>query len=93
MLNDNDVGKTLKERGSVYGEYKWQNQTRADMLQMFYDRYLHEHGELPSPEDITRVYDIINKLSRLLVSPKHLDTWKDIAGYAMLAYNDINEDK
>lgn len=34
---------------------------------------------------------ILGKLMRLLKSPRHLDTWKDIAGYARLVVDYIEE--
>ena len=30
---------------------------------------------------------ILNKLARILGDPKHLDSWRDIAGYATLVVN------
>jgi hypothetical protein len=32
---------------------------------------------------------IFNKLFRLLVDPRHVDSWKDIAGYATLVVDDL----
>jgi len=29
-----------------------------------------------------RIWDVVNKLSRLAVTPDHIDTWHDISVYA-----------
>ena len=34
---------------------------------------------------------ILNKLVRVLANPTHLDSWKDIAGYATLVVNHLEQ--
>lgn len=36
---------------------------------------------------------IMNKLFRILATPNHLDSWKDIAGYAQLVVNDLESER
>ena len=80
----NNVNETLKERGKVYGDYKGGSEFRANVMELIADRYAKvNHGGMPAIH-MVYVYDIVNKLSRLAVTPYHIDTWHDIAGYATL---------
>ena len=79
-----NVNETLKERGKVYGDYKGGSEFRANVMELIVDRYAKvNHGGMPAIH-MVYVYDIVNKLSRLAVTPYHIDTWHDIAGYATL---------
>lgn len=79
-----NVNETLKERGKVYGDYKGGSEFRANVMELIVDRYSKvNHGGMPAIH-MVYVYDIVNKLSRLAVTPYHIDTWHDIAGYATL---------
>ena len=79
-----EVNETLKERGKVYGDYKGGSEFRANVMELIVDRYAKvNHGGMPAIH-MVYVYDIVNKLSRLAVTPYHIDTWHDIAGYATL---------
>lgn len=79
-----EVKETLKERGKVYGDYKGGSEFRANVMELISDRYAKvNHGGMPAIH-MVYVYDIVNKLSRLAVTPYHIDTWHDIAGYATL---------
>lgn len=80
----NNVNETLKERGKVYGDYKGGSEFRANVMELIINRYAEvNHGGMPAIH-MVYVYDIVNKLSRLAVTPYHIDTWHDIAGYATL---------
>lgn len=79
-----NVNETLKERGKVYGDYKGGSEFRANVMELIIDRYAKvNHGGMLAIH-MVYVYDIVNKLSRLAVTPYHIDTWHDIAGYATL---------
>lgn len=79
-----NVNETLKERGKVYGDYKGGSEFRANVMELIVDRYAKvNHGGMLAIH-MVYVYDIVNKLSRLAVTPYHIDTWHDIAGYATL---------
>lgn len=79
-----NVNETLKDRGKVYGDYKGGSEFRANVMELIVDRYAKvNHGGMPAIH-MVYVYDIVNKLSRLAVTPYHIDTWHDIAGYATL---------
>lgn len=43
---------------------------------------------IASPDEMEAMHMIIHKISRLAAgNPHHIDSWRDIAGYAMLVVN------
>ncbi len=74
--------KLIKERGAIYGDYKGGAQFRSDMMKLIENRYRDVHREHMSNIDKIYISDIVYKLSRITVTPNHLDSWKDISGYA-----------
>ncbi len=85
------VQETLEQRGEVYGDYKGSVSVRSEIMAIIVYRYVTTHGKIMPKSDEIRIYDIVNKISRLAVSPKHIDTWLDIAGYATLAKEELDE--
>ena len=79
-----NVEKTLEDRGKFYGDYEGGCAFRAKVMFLIQERYSDTHDMPMGLEDQVKIYDIVNKLSRLAVTPKHKDTWHDIAGYATL---------
>ncbi len=86
-----DVSRTLEKRGEVYGDYKGGSKLRATIMELINIRYQEVNEHPMSPLDQTYIYDIVNTLSRLAVTPDHEDTWLDIAGYATLVKEALNE--
>jgi hypothetical protein len=86
-----DVNDTLKQRGEVYGDYKGGSALRAIIMDAIESRYEATHGKPMELIHKAYIYDIVNKLSRLAVTPDHEDTWLDIAGYATLVRGALNE--
>jgi len=86
------VKDTLKERGGVYGDYKGGNHIRVEIMKLIQYRYQSIHREPMPLEQEYYIYDIVNKLSRLCVTPDHVDSWHDIGGYAKLI-EDIFKEK
>lgn len=85
------VKETLESRGETYGDYKGGSEFRAIMMKAVNDRFQQVHGhKMPGVEQIY-IFDIINKLSRLAVTPNHIDSWHDIQGYAKLVEEALNE--
>ena len=79
-----DVLKTLADRGSVYGDYGVGTEFRAGVMDLIdMTRVKHGFKALTTKEKVY-IFDIVNKLSRLVATPSHIDTWHDIAGYASL---------
>jgi len=76
--------EVLKERGSVYGDFT--DGSRLEMQMMALLAFNHEKQCSKQLSELERVFfsKIIMKLSRLSVTPNHIDSWTDIAGYARL---------
>lgn len=84
-----DIEETLKNRGTVYGNYGHGLDIRSDLIQIL-------RGSGPkslTTRQIGYFIDICNKLARLAVTPDHLDSWHDIEGYARLIQADIRGDE
>src|SRR5210317_2375701 len=84
-----NIDDTLKERVSIYGNYSGGIRFRANLMRTIKDRYYEVHKEDMPDVDAERLRDIVCKLSRLAVSPDHIDSWHDISGYAKLAEDDL----
>jgi len=82
---------TLTDRGSIYGDYNEGITVRCTLMKTLTDRY-----KVCYDKDMPAIYkeylwDICNKLSRLAVTPSHIDSWHDIAGYSQLIENAIKQ--
>ncbi len=84
--------ETLKERGAVYGDYRGNIQLRKEIMNLIASRHYEVTGQVMSPTQIEYIRDVVNKISRLAVTPDHIDTWHDISGYAALVENILRED-
>ena len=74
----------LEQRGEVYGDFYGGVSLEALILNSMTDRYEEHHGSCMDPVNVIYLSKIVMKLSRLAVTPNHLDSWTDIAGYARL---------
>ena len=86
LIKDTDkaVHTILEERGDVYGDYRRGLIFRLELMDLISGRYEEVNGTAIDDEELMLFNDVISKLGRLAVSPKHLDSWKDLAGYALL---------
>ena len=86
------VEDTLKQRGEVYGDFGVGSDEFANIMdsidRIYKDKYRYS---MPMTLKIPIVY-IVMKLVRLATSPKHLDSWHDIQGYAKLAEDKYREE-
>ena len=82
---------TLKERGSVYGDYKGVVDVRSTIMNTISKRHIDVNGKPLTELDYQKLNDIVMKLARLAATPNHKDTWHDIAGYATLSEDLCNE--
>ncbi len=80
----NDLDKTLEDRKSVYGDYSQMTSLRTTIISGIKKQYFDHHGKHMSDTDILCIIDIVNKLCRLAITPSHIDTWHDIAGYGTI---------
>lgn len=85
-----DIEQTLKERGARYGSF-FSNAAIAQRLKAD----MHVAGWFTLAVDQQEALEVIaSKISRILTGdPNYADSWHDIAGYAMLVENRLNEDQ
>jgi hypothetical protein len=76
--------QVLEQRGEVYGDFFEGVSLEAVILESIKDRYRKTHDKEMDPVHVIYLSKIAMKLSRIAVSPTHLDSWTDIAGYARL---------
>jgi len=84
-----NINETLKDRGSSYGNYLGQA-----MIAMYMKDYFRTHTNWNDMKDDQKdCLDMIAvKISRILNGdPNVIDSWHDIAGYATLVANRLNE--
>ena len=88
-----DAKKLTEYRGKIYGDYIGNIQTRLDLMETIEKRHEKIHDEPMSPLEWMFIWDIVMKLSRLAVTPNHLDTWRDVVGYSSLVVAHLEKDK
>jgi len=76
------VEDTLKDRGAIYGSYTNNVNFRVQTLDMMETMRVAATGYKYTTEEKVLIGDLLMKLARLAVSPDHVDTIHDIAGYA-----------
>lgn len=86
-----NINQTLEKRGEVYGNFAQGIDLEAVIMQNIKGRYYTENGVDMSEWYAVAISKIVMKLSRLAVSPTHIDSWHDIAGYAVLVETHLKE--
>jgi len=81
MTTTDDV---ITERGNVYGDFHQGIILETLIVEAIKLRHYEHHGKQMSPEFVMYISKIAMKLSRLSITPDHIDSWTDIAGYARL---------
>jgi hypothetical protein len=74
----------LQQRGAIYGDFFEGITLESNVLNEICVRYESHHGESLPMEYYLFFSKIVMKLSRLAITPDHIDSWVDIAGYARL---------
>lgn len=91
-LEQDSVRTTLDERGETYGSFADVanvSQTLQDVL----IKACHDNDNTISFVQAEALQMIAAKLARIVVGDaNHADSWHDIAGYATLARDDIEDD-
>ena len=84
-----EIEKTLKERKSNYGEFR----ENADVAQLLKNVMKNGSSWCQTNNIQREALDLIAlKISRIVTgNPSYEDNWHDIAGYAKLVENNINE--
>ena len=92
MPEKDSIQDTLKERGKRYGEFKDQSkitQALKDVMTSCGDKY----GRL-SDDKKEALEMIALKIGRILNGdPEYKDSWRDIAGYATLVADTLEDDE
>lgn len=84
------VDEVLAQRGSVYGSYNQGTEFRARMMEDMEKMRLHACGIQYTEVERVWLNDLMMKVRRLAVSPDHIDSWTDLAGYSTLIIDHIN---
>ena len=85
-----ELNEILSQRNQVYGNFLRQAQIAADLKGIM--RAYVDWNEVLAPDQREALEMIAVKIARLLNGdPNHADGWLDIAGYAQLVANRLNE--
>lgn len=87
-----NVNETLQKRGEVYGNFSHGIALESEILSLIKGRHYAEVGTDMPEWYAVAISKIVMKLSRLAVSPDHIDSWHDIAGYAVLVEQHLKEE-
>ena len=80
-----NIDEILKDRTEIYGDYEGGCNFIIEVMTKILKRYKATHQkESMYPLYQHYIRDIVNKLSRIAVTPNHVDSWRDISGYASL---------
>jgi len=84
------IKKTLDKRAQTYGDFGRGSMLNVGIMMSIRGRYRDTHEDIDMP-DLLEYYisTIVNKLSRIAVTPDHIDSWHDIAGYATLVEKEL----
>ena len=94
-----NIEETLSERGSRYGKFSSHAQITQDLKLLIAShtpggrRLLdNSYGDFLAPDQQEALDMICHKIGRILNGdPDYADSWHDIAGYAQLVANRLNE--
>ncbi len=77
--------KVLEERQKTYGDFEELSYRKVRLLSTV--------GNMPTEAMAEALSQICTKLSRISHTPKHVDSWRDIAGYATLIVNILEKEQ
>jgi len=81
----------LFKRGKTYGNYTNACRFRRSIIKQMNHLHKEQHGqEIPATVRVM-IEDLVHKLARIAVTPHHIDSLKDIQGYAQLMINYFEE--
>lgn len=80
----NSLNNTLSARGAIYGDYEEGSLFIANIMEEM-EAARKSQGYLPlTEENRVHINYILLKLTRIMITPDHVDSWHDLAGYAKL---------
>jgi hypothetical protein len=88
----NDIQATLDERGTRYGDFMGHAEITCRLKGIIFEFVIQRNKKLEY--DQQEALDMIcHKIGRILNGdPDYADSWHDIAGYAQLVANRLNND-
>jgi hypothetical protein len=88
----NDIQATLDERGKRYGDFMGHAEITCELKGIIAQYAITREKKL-EPDQIEALDMICHKIGRILNGdPNYADSWHDIAGYAQLVANRLNND-
>lgn len=78
------VDDTLRQLGSVCGEFGVQLETIGGIVEIMKAAYIANKTTYPSKELLAEWHYLAIKLARVAVNPDHTDSYHDLAGYATM---------
>lgn len=78
-----EIEKLIEQRGKEYGDPK----AAFDFVAKSFAAYQANKRTTETLAQDHAVYMILTKLSRIAYTPDHLDSWRDIQGYAKIGEN------
>jgi hypothetical protein len=87
-----DVSATLAERGKRYGDFPGHAEVTQDLKAVLTDA-LYRRTKTLAPDQQEAIDMIFHKIGRIVNGdPNYADSWHDIAGYAKLVENRLNQE-
>ncbi len=90
-MSDSSVKELVAERQSNYGHPKQNFDCIAGMMEVYWARRAEAAPDDPFTDIDIAAFNILQKLSRIAQTPNHLDSWRDIEGYARCAIQCLEE--
>ena len=87
------LDEILEDRGLIYGDFGEGIKTEVAIMSLIETRYSEFHGKQMPMLYKTWISKYAMKLSRLAVSPMHIDSHRDIGGYAELICIELTKEK
>ena len=83
-MNTTDIDKTLAERGSRYGTFAGHAEVSQAIKRVMANE-LAKRNKLIADDQWEALEMIVHKMARIINgNPDNVDSWRDIAGYAVL---------
>ena len=90
-MNQEDISKTLDQRGQRYGSFQSHSEITQSLKAIFKSR-MGQKWDYLADDQKECLEMIAHKLGRIINGdPNYDDSWRDIAGYAMLVANRLGE--
>lgn len=85
-----DIGRILMERGKLYGNFLRQASIACELKRVMWQHIVWTEQLAPDQREALEMMAV--KMARIINGdPNHADSWRDIAGYALLIVNRLEE--